>query len=152
MHRLTFEVTDACNLKCKYCAYDEFYENYDRREDKMLSAKKAIRLLEYFSEFWNSERNESDKQDICINFFGGEPLLNMPFIETIVDYVQNKLHAPNRSFKFSMLTNGVLLDKYMDYLAIHHFNLLISLDGNVDNNAYRVTHNGNESFIGIDNQ
>jgi uncharacterized protein len=46
LHQLVFEVTDACNLKCKYCAYGEFYEDYDRRENKILPTDNAIRLLD----------------------------------------------------------------------------------------------------------
>jgi uncharacterized protein len=57
MHQLVFEVTDACNLKCKYCGYGEFYDDYDNREDKMLPVEKAIRLIDYLSEFWNSDKN-----------------------------------------------------------------------------------------------
>lgn len=144
--QITFEVTDACNLKCKYCTYGEFYEGYDHRENKMLSVEKAVRLLEYFVEFWDSDKNISEQQNIFISFYGGEPLMNMPFIEFIVDYVQNKLHAPNRFFRFSIATNGVLLDRYMDFLAKHRFSMLISLDGDVNHDAYRVDHNGNESF------
>jgi uncharacterized protein len=146
IRQITFEVTDACNLKCKYCTYGEFYEDYDKREDKKLPTEKAIRLLNYFADFWNSERNKSSLQQVYIGFYGGEPLMNMPFIETIVDYVQNKLYVPNRYFMFSLPTNGVLLDKCMDFLAAYQFNLLISLDGNAENDVYRVDHHGNESF------
>jgi hypothetical protein len=39
LRQLTFEITDACNLKCKYCAYGEFYNDYDKREDKKLPVK-----------------------------------------------------------------------------------------------------------------
>jgi uncharacterized protein len=42
--QIVFEVTDACNLKCKYCAYGEFYDDYDQREGKMLSVGKTIHL------------------------------------------------------------------------------------------------------------
>ncbi|MCL2510918.1 MAG: radical SAM peptide maturase [Bacteroidales bacterium] len=146
VQQITFEVTDACNLKCKYCAYGEFYEDYDKRENIMLPVEKAIRLLDYCAGFWNSERNKSCLQQVYISFYGGEPLMNMSFIETIVDYVQNKLYAPNRCFMFALPTNGILLDKCMDFLVTHRFNVLISLDGNADNDGYRVDHAGNESF------
>lgn len=36
LRQITFEVTDACNLKCKYCGYGEFYDDYDRRSNKMM--------------------------------------------------------------------------------------------------------------------
>ena len=45
--QITFEVTDACNLKCTYCGYGRFYSDYDTRENKRLSVDKAIVLLEY---------------------------------------------------------------------------------------------------------
>jgi uncharacterized protein len=146
IQQITFEVTDACNLKCKYCTYGEFYEDYDRRGNAMLPIEKAIQLLDYFADFWNSERNKSEMQQVHISFYGGEPLMNMPFIETIVDYVENKLHCPHRYFTFSMPTNGILLDKCMDFLTSHRFNLLISLDGDASHDAHRVDHKGNESF------
>ena len=146
MPQLVFEVTDACNLKCKYCAYGEMYDDYDAREEKMLPVDKAIRLIDYLVDFWNSGRNKSIGQTTFISFYGGEPLLNMPFVRTIVDYVENKINCPNRRFIFSMTTNAILLHKYMDFLRNHRFNLLISLDGNRDNTAYRVDKAGNQIF------
>jgi uncharacterized protein len=146
IEQITFEVTDSCNLRCKYCTYGEFYDNYDHRENSMMSVEIAKRFLYYLSDFWKSERNKSERRQVLISFYGGEPLMNMPFIETIVDYVQNKLYAPNRKFYFYIVTNGVLLDKYVDFLAKHQFNIAVSLDGNAENDGYRVDHQGNESF------
>ena len=146
MPQLVFEVTDACNLKCKYCAYGEMYEDYDVREEKMLPVDKAIRLIDYLVDFWNSDRNKSVKRKTYISFYGGEPLLNMPFIKAIVDYVENKINCPDRRFKFSMTTNAILLHKYMDYLQEHGVILLVSLDGNKENTGYRVDKAGNQSF------
>ena len=146
MPQLVFEVTDACNLKCKYCAYGEMYEDYDMREEKMLPIDKAIRLIDYLADFWNSDRNKSVNRKMFISFYGGEPLLNMPFIKEIIDYVENKINCPDRSFGFSMTTNAILLDKYMDYLQEHNVFLLISLDGNKKNTSYRVDKAGNQIF------
>jgi uncharacterized protein len=44
--QLVFEITDACNLKCKYCGYGEFYDDYDTREDKNITHK-ALDYLQY---------------------------------------------------------------------------------------------------------
>jgi uncharacterized protein len=144
--QLVFEITDACNLKCKYCAYGEFYDDYDERRDKMLSAQKAIRLINYLVEFWHSNKNNSLKKNLYISFYGGEPLLNISFIQTIVDYIENKTHCFNRPFRFSMTTNALLLHKYVDYLKDHDFNLLISLDGNKENTGYRIDKAGHCAF------
>jgi uncharacterized protein len=80
-----------------------------------------------------------------IGFYGGEPLLNFPFIEHIVGFVK-KLEMKHNRFSFSMTTNGLLLEKYMDFLVKNDFNLLISLDGNEKNNEYRVNPSGQPSF------
>jgi uncharacterized protein len=144
--QITFEVTDACNLNCTYCGYGKFYSDYDARENKRLPADRAIALLDYLSKRWNSSLNRSASQNVYISFYGGEPLLNMSFIQTIVDYVENKLHCPARRFTISMTTNAILLHKYMDFLVKHGFNTLISLDGNKDNTSYRLDHKGHPAF------
>ena len=151
LNQLVFEVTDACNLQCKYCAYGDLYDDHDKRESKMLKVEKAIRLIDYLGEFWKSKINTYAQSLVYISFYGGEPLLNMPFIETVVDYVKNKLNCTNRVFKFSMTTNAILLDRYMDFLQEHEFSLLVSLDGNRENTEYRVDKAGNPVFERIVN-
>ncbi len=142
---LTFEVTDACNLKCKYCGYGEFYNDYDERKDQNLPFEYARQVLDYLADYWNSNRNISSDRNVYIGFYGGEPLLNMTFVKKVVDYVE-KMPAHHRHFSFAMTTNAILLDKHMDYLAEKQFNLLISLDGNAFNDGYRVDKAGNPSF------
>ena len=61
--QLTFEVTDACNLKCKYCGYGEYYYDYDKREDKLLTLDQAIPVLEYMAEKWRSTYYSSYKKN-----------------------------------------------------------------------------------------
>jgi uncharacterized protein len=145
LKQLTFEVTDACNLRCKYCGYGEFYDDYDKREDKMFNVQAAFRLIDYLASYWNSTRNISVNKNVYISFYGGEPLINMEFIKTIVNYIEN-LNCPYRTFTFSMTTNALLLKKYMDYLVEHRFSLLISLDGNNYNTSYRVDKAGKPAF------
>jgi uncharacterized protein len=60
--QLTFEVTDACNLRCKYCGYGEFYDDYDKRENRMMSVDAALQLINYLAALWNSEQNASAKR------------------------------------------------------------------------------------------
>ena len=121
--QLTFEITDSCNLRCKYCGYGEFYNDYDKRGNKNLPVNYAIRVIDYLLPYWNSEQNSSSDCNIYIGFYGGEPLLNMPFIEQIIEDIE-KLDCPNRHFSFSMTTNAILLHKYAAYLVEKDFNLL----------------------------
>ncbi|MCE9108380.1 MULTISPECIES: radical SAM peptide maturase [Bacteroides] len=143
--QVTFEVTDACNLRCEYCGYGKFYSDYDERKNQMLPTEKATRFLDFLIDLWNSSLNTSINQNVYISFYGGEPLINFPFIQKIVHHLQ-KADCKTRRFTFSMTTNAILLNRYMDYLAEHKFNLLISLDGNEYNTSYRVDSNGKNSF------
>jgi uncharacterized protein len=143
--QLTFEVTEKCNLNCEYCGYGKFYRNYDERKDTDLDPLIAKRTVDYLREYWNSPLNNSHDSNIYISFYGGEPLLNMPFIEDMVEYV-NRLDFKHNRFTFSMTSNGTLLDRYMDFLVKNNFNLLLSLDGNEANNDYRRLKNGAPAF------
>lgn len=143
--QITFEVTDKCNLKCTYCAYGDFYENYEKRKNINIDINAAFNLLNYFEKLWRSGENLSYNKHVDIAFYGGEPLLNINFIRKIVSYVKNMKNI-NRIFTFSMTTNCILLDKYMDFLVDNNFNILISLDGDYKANEYRVNHNGDSVF------
>lgn len=142
---ILFEVTDACQLKCKYCGYGDLYVGYDKRTSKNLSINTAKKLLDYYHDLRDSELNHKINKKTCIGFYGGEPLLNFPFINEMVNYAKSKKWKHSET-KFSMTTNGVLLDRHMDFLVKNKFLLLISLDGNEVHNGYRVFKNGRPSF------
>jgi uncharacterized protein len=101
-------------------------------------------MLDYLSEIWRNNLSNHPIPLTYVSFYGGEPLLNMEVIKQTVDYVE-RLNV-DREFVFSMTTNAILLDKYMDYLAEKDFSLLISLDGDKEAHSYRVNHNGQNSF------
>ena len=149
LQQLVFEVTDACNLRCKYCGYGEIYGDYDERKNKMLTVDKINPLLNYLLNLWENESGvESFEKETVISFYGGEPLLNMPFIKQIVSFFKS-LHIKGRRFGFSMTTNGTLLEKHIDFISENQFKLLVSLDGNLGNNAYRINALGKNSFSKI---
>ena len=139
--QITFEVTDACNLCCEYCAFGKLYSDYDKRENKMLSVQAAKCFIDYMAALWTSPENHSMHNNIYIGFYGGEPLLNMHFIREIVNYL--KLGSYAKHFSYNMTTNALLLDRYMDFLVNNDFSLLISLDGDAENDSYRVKADGN---------
>lgn len=143
--QVTFEVTDACNLDCTYCAYGPLYQAYGKHGKRRLSEKSALNLLDYLYTFWLSEYNTSYRQTVYISFYGGEPLLNMPLIRTIVDYVEG-MDLESRSFTFSMTTNALLLYRYIDFCVDHDIRLLISLDGDEHQSSYRVDKQGRGAF------
>lgn len=145
LKQITFEVTDACNLRCLYCAYGEYYNFYKERKSQFMPVSFAKNIVDYLVNIWTNNASSSSSRDVMISFYGGEPLLNMPFIKQVVEYVE-RIKVENLNFKFSMTTNSILLDKYVDYLVCKKFDLLISLDGDEFAHSYRVDHKGNSSF------
>ena len=144
LRQLTLEVMDDCNLSCRYCGYGEMYEWYDERQSKYLRFGQIEKLLDFLTGLWNSNESVSSNPHTFISFYGGEPLLNMPLIRQVVDYMEQS--PAGRRFRYSMTTNAVCLDKEMDYLVEKGFRLLISIDGDSYASSYQVRKDGRASF------
>lgn len=137
---LTLEVTEKCNLRCKYCIYHPShpdYREFGHRNMTFNTAKKAIDFL-----FSHSGKNK----EIYIGFYGGEPLLNFDLIKKCVEYSKNK--KDNKKISYSMTTNATLInEKIANFLAEHDFDVLVSFDGPEEiHNENRVYINGKGSF------
>lgn len=129
---LILQVTQQCNLRCKYCAYSGNYYNREHSSERMSFdiAKKAI-------DFY-LERSDS-ANELCLGFYGGEPLLEYELIKKCVDYIKNQ--GGDKPIRFPMTTNGTLLsDEVIKFIVQHQFTLMISLDGN------RESHNANRKY------
>lgn len=144
LKQLVFEVTDYCNLQCKYCGYGELYEGNDSRNKSVLTFDKAKVMIEFLFNLWNEDKRTS-QAPVSVTFYGGEPLLNMNLIENIVQYTENH-PLEKKKFFFGMTTNGILLHKHIDYLVEKEFRLLISIDGDEYAHSYRELHDGTNSF------
>mgnify|MGYP000848840763 CR=1 FL=1 len=144
INQLTFETTEKCNLNCKYCSYGNLYNDYSKRTNKDMSFDSAKVIIDYFKEFWDNKANKSINGLIFISFYGGEPLINFNFIKNTVDYIKS-LNI-KRQIQFSITTNAILINKYIDFLVENNFNILISIDGDKTNNSYRTFSNGKHSF------
>jgi uncharacterized protein len=145
-HQISFEVTDRCNLRCEYCIYGKYYSNHDIQKGINFDIKAAKNILDYLANLWNSVLNDSTKKINWIGFYGGEPLLNIKFISEIVDYSKT-LALKSTSIRYTMTTNGLLLDKNMDFLVKNNFSLVISLDGGTESsNYYRKLPNNIPAF------
>lgn len=139
--QLLFEVTDACNLKCTYCALGELYEWGNNRNSKQINREAAFLLLKYLFDLKLRNR----QKELVISFYGGEPLLNIPFIEQVIEWVGTLNAEKKISIGYNMTTNAILLDKHLDFLVANNFKILISLDGNEENNSYRISRKDNEN-------
>lgn len=145
LRQVIFEVTDACNLKCKYCAYSDLYEGYDTRENIKFPFHRAKLVVDYLHKLWGRNTPVGIDYPITFTFYGGEPTLNIPFIKEIINYIES-LPSVGRHFRYSTTTNAVLLDKYANYFVEKDFHLLISLDGDERGQSYRVFKNRHNSF------
>jgi len=147
IHQVVFEVTEKCNLNCVYCAFGEMYSGNEGRlkEKRNMRKEDAIKLLEYLYPVWKERKKKGFSQKIMIGFYGGEPLMNFPLIETIVQWA-NEHTASQLTFRFQLTINGLLLNKYTDFLVKHDFMTFISFDGNEKNMSYRIDNQGKNCF------
>lgn len=145
---LVIETTERCNLACGYCIYGNSYSSFSKRVGAEINPEMSIAMVDYMIEQWNSLKNQSPLDTKYVGFYGGEPLLNFKLIKEVVLYIENKAKELNLTYNIqhSITTNGLLLPQYIDFLAEHNFQILISLDGGKDDNAARVFPNGDESF------
>lgn len=143
IRHIGFEVTDMCNLKCTYCVYGELYNNYDLRINKKIEWNKAKIFMDCVINSLSCPMNASKEHEVYVSFYGGEPLLNMDFIEKMVAYTQSFTHV---HFVYMMTTNAVYLRKYIGFLSQYNFRVMISLDGAKENDLYRQFPNGEDSF------
>lgn len=145
LKQLVFEVTDQCNLKCKYCGYGEFYSSYDERTNRKLNFSTAKKLIDYIVDSWKEDNLMYSPHNLSIGFYGGEPLLNVPLIKEVINYVEQECGYCITP-EYNMTTNAMLLDRHIDFLVDNNFSLLISLDGDEQQHGYRVDHNNSNSF------
>ena len=118
---MTLQVTQNCNLRCKYCVYSGSYINRTHNNKRMEwpVAKKAIDF------YYEHSRNS---KEISIGFYGGEPLLELDLIKKAVEYAENLFKGKRLSF--NMTTNATLLsDSAVEFILGHDFHIAISLDG-----------------------
>ena len=139
LYQINIEVTEKCNLRCKYCIYNDDCDSNRNFGSQDMSIEIAKASIDY------AAANSGD--DIAVTFYGGEPLIRFDLIKECVEYSKEKLKGKNLTF--SLTTNLTLMTKEMaEYFAsVKGFSLLCSLDGDKEShNAYRVYQDGRGSF------
>ncbi|MDD5065313.1 MAG: radical SAM peptide maturase, partial [Phycisphaerae bacterium] len=127
-------------LHCKYCGYLELYDNCTDRHNKKMEYNVACNIINYIFYHARSDARTSYERPIDITFYGGEPLLNMDLIVRVVD-LGRKLSSKHLPVTYTVITNGTLLNKYIDYFVTNNFNIVISLDGDYHHSKYRLSNN-----------
>jgi len=118
---LCLHVAHDCNLRCVYCFAGAGAFGHDRG---LMSAQVGERAVDFIIEHSGRRRH-------CeLDFFGGEPLLNLPVVKHVTEYVHKREKETGKLFKLTLTTNGVLLnDEAIRYLNDNQISLVLSLDG-----------------------
>lgn len=136
---LCLHIAHDCNLACRYCFAEEG-EYHGRRA--LMSFEVGKKALDFLI------ANSGNRRNLEVDFFGGEPLMNWKVVKDLVAYgrEQEKLH--NKHFRFTLTTNGVLLnDEIMEFCNKEMGNVVLSLDGRKEvNDKMRPFRNGAGSY------
>lgn len=125
---LCLHIAHDCNLACKYCFAEEGEYHGRRALMTYEVGKKALDFL---------IANSGTRRNLEVDFFGGEPLMNWQVVKDLVKYgrEQEKLH--NKKFRFTLTTNGVLLnDEVMEFCNKEMGNVVLSVDGRKEVHDY----------------
>lgn len=136
---MCLHIAHDCNLKCKYC----FASQGDFGGAKsIMSFEVGKKALEYLVD------NSGSRKNLEVDFFGGEPLMNFEVVKQIVEYGNELAKEKVKNFRFTITTNGVLLDdEIIDYVNEHMHNVVLSLDGRKSiNDDMRPTLNDKGSY------
>ncbi|MDL2218809.1 thioether cross-link-forming SCIFF peptide maturase [Ruminococcaceae bacterium OttesenSCG-928-O06] len=128
-----------CNLRCKYCFASTGGFGGKRALMPFSVAKQAIDLLVALSE---------ERHNLEVDFFGGEPLMNMDVVRQTVDYARSIEKDAGKNFRFTITTNGLALnDDTIDYINQEMANVVLSIDGRRKvHDAMRPLVNGDGSY------
>ena len=139
---LCIHICHDCNLRCKYCFADEGAYHAAREMMSLETAKKAIDFL---------IQNSGKRKVLEVDFFGGEPLMNLDVIKATVAYAKEEAAKRGKRFLFTTTTNGLLLDDdAIEFLNAEMENVVLSLDGRKEvHDAVRRTINGKGSFDAV---
>ena len=147
LRHLVLNITDDCNMRCKYCAYTGSYR-YKRKHAKNSMTWSTIKkAVDFFIPRCKLSVKEM-KKGLTIGFYGGEPLLEQEKIFKTVDYVKTKYPDVFPDIGFFVTTNGLLLsENTIKKLIRHNFALALSLDGPEEiHDRNRIQKNGKGSF------
>ena len=137
---LCLHVSHDCNLRCKYCfASTGDFGTGHRMTMNVETAKKAIDFV---------IARSGKRRNIEVDFFGGEPLMAMDTVKATVEYARSLEKEHNKNFRFTITTNGILLDdENIAYINENMSNAVLSLDGRPEvNDNMRPTINGKGSY------
>lgn len=136
---LCLHVAHTCNLNCSYCFASQGKYNGDRALMSFDTGKQAFDFL---------IANSGTRKNLEVDFFGGEPLMNWDVVKKLVAYARSVEKEHNKNFRFTLTTNGMLVDdEVIDFANKEMSNVVLSLDGRKEvNDRFRVDYLGRGSY------
>ena len=136
---LCLHVAHTCNLNCSYCFASQGKYHGDRA---LMSFEVGKRALDFLIE------NSGKRRNLEVDFFGGEPLMNWDVVKQLVLYARSVEKEHNKNFRFTLTTNGILIDEdVIEFANKEMSNVVLSLDGRKEiNDLKRVDYAGNGSY------
>lgn len=136
---LCIHIAHTCNLNCSYCFASQGKYHGDRA---MMSLEVGKRALDFLVE------NSGSRRNLEVDFFGGEPLMNFDVVKQMVEYARSIEKEHNKNFRFTLTTNGMLIDDdVIDFANREMSNVVLSLDGRKEiHDRYRVDYTGKGSW------
>ena len=136
---LCLHIAHTCNLNCSYCFASQGKYHGER---SVMSLEVGKRALDFLIE------NSGTRRNLEVDFFGGEPLLNFEVVKELVAYARSIEKEHNKNFRFTLTTNGMLIDDdVIDFANRECANVVLSLDGRKEiHDRYRVDYAGRGSF------
>ena len=136
---LCLHIAHTCNLDCSYCFASQGKYHGERA---VMSFEVGRRALDFLIE------NSGDRRNLEVDFFGGEPLMNFDVVKQLVAYARSVEREHGKNFRFTLTTNGVLIDEdVIEFANREMSNVVLSLDGRREiHDRFRVDHRGRGSF------
>ena len=136
---LCLHVAHTCNLNCAYCFASQGKYHGERA---LMSFEVGKQALDFLMDHSGTRKN------LEVDFFGGEPLMNWDVVKQLVRYARSVEKARGKNFRFTLTTNGMLIDDdVIDFANREMSNVVLSLDGRKKiNDVTRVDYAGRGSY------
>ncbi len=136
---LCLHIAHTCNLNCSYCFASQGKYHGERA---VMSFEVGKRALDFLIE------NSGTRRNLEVDFFGGEPLMNFQVVKDLVAYARSIEKEKGKNFRFTLTTNGVLVDDdVIEWANRECHNVVLSLDGRKEiHDRFRVDYAGKGSW------
>ena len=136
---LCLHVAHTCNLNCSYCFASQGKYHGDRALMSFEVGKQALDFLVAHS---------GKRRNLEVDFFGGEPLMNWDVVKQLVAYARSIEKEAGKNFRFTLTTNGVLVDdEVIEFANKEMHNVVMSIDGRKEvHDRFRVNYAGQGSY------